>query len=71
MILNELKKIKLSCFAMNLLDDLPKVGEKYNCELAKVSKMTVRDNFNLPKVRKMTYITCIKLIIVTSDLIFS
>ena len=71
MILNELKKIKHSCFAMNLLDDLPKVGEKYNCELAKVSKMTVRDNFNLPKVRKMTYITGINLIIVTSNLIFS
>ena len=65
MILNELKKIKHSCFAMNLLDDLPKVCKKT------VSKMTVRNNFNLPKVRKMTYVTCIKLIIVTSDLIFS
>ena len=47
--------MKHTCF-LDLQEghDLPKVGENYNCDLSKVSKLTVIENSNFPKVREMT-----------------
>lgn len=50
------------------MHDLPKVGKNYNSKLVKLSKETVADHFNIPNVRKMTYITCLKLVKVISNL---
>ena len=33
------------------------IGETYNHDLLKVSKITVTDNFNSPKLKKMTKVT--------------
>ena len=51
---NELKK--QNSFPMNWqrMHDLLKVGKSYNRDLHKVSKMAVKDSFNMPKVRRMT-----------------
>lgn len=48
--------------------DLPKVGENYNSKLVKLSKVTVADHFDIPNVKKMTNITCLKLVKVISNL---
>lgn len=32
------------------MHELSKVGENYNCDLSKASKMTVTDDFKLPNV---------------------
>ena len=40
----------------------PKLAKKNICDLPKVNKATVLETFNLPKVKKMTQITCLKLI---------
>ena len=48
---------------------LPKVSENYNCDLPKVSNLTIADNFYLPRVTKMIKVTCPKLVKVASDLL--
>ena len=65
-------KTKHCYFPMNLLElhGLPKLGENYNIYLPKVSKVIATDGFYLPKVRKMTYVSCSKLFIVTSNLLY-
>ena len=45
-----------------------KVSENYNYELAKISKLTVTGSFNRPKFRKITKVTCPKLVKATSTL---
>lgn len=40
----------------------PKLAKKNINDLPKVNKATVLETFNLPKVKKMTQITCLKLI---------
>ena len=52
------------------MHDLAIAGKIYNGQLHKVNKKKVSDNFNLPKVRRMTKITCQKLLIVTSNLFY-
>ena len=49
------------------IKNLPKAGENYNYDLPKVSKMIVKDKFNFIKIRKMTQVTCLKLVIVTHE----
>ena len=49
------------------MHDLAKVGKNYNRDLPKVSKMRITDS---SKVRKSTYITCPKIVIVTSNLLY-
>ena len=49
------------------MNNLSKVGENYDRDLPKVNEMTRADNFNLPKIKKMTYVTCPKLVIVTHE----
>ena len=48
---------------------LTKVNENYNCDLPKVSNLTIADNFYLPKVTQMIKVTCLKLVKVASDLL--
>ena len=64
MILNESKKQKHFCFKSNFvliwlqeMYYLLNIGETYNHDLLKVSKITVTDNFNSPKLKKMTKVT--------------
>ena len=57
-------------FPFKEMDDLPKVRKSYNCDLPKVSKVAVTENFNLTKVSKMTKVTCPELIKVTNLLDF-
>lgn len=44
------------------MNDLLNVSGNYNPDLLKVSKETEEDNFKLHKIRKMTKVTCPKLI---------
>ena len=68
MIRNKLKK-QITRFPYNLqeMHDLAKVGKNYNRDLPKVSKMRITGS---SKVRKSTYITCPKIVIVTSNLLY-
>ena len=51
------------------VNDLPKVCENYNFDLPKVSEVIVTYNLNLLKVRKMTKVTCPKLVKLASNLL--
>ena len=52
------------------MHDLPKPRQNHNCDLPEFIKITVMDNFDLPRIKKMTQVTCPKLIIVTSNLLY-
>ena len=44
----------LFSFDLQEMHDLPKVFENSNCNLLKVTRAAVADNFKLPNARKMT-----------------
>ena len=52
-----------------MVHNLANVSENYNCDLPKVSNLTIVDNFYLPKVMKMFKITCPELVKVTGNLL--
>lgn len=62
MILNESKKRRALVFLCKEKHEFPKVSENYNRDLLKDNKVTKTDNFNQPKVRKMTKFTHPKLV---------
>ena len=53
------------------MHNLSKVTKKYICDLPKVNNATVSETFDLAKVKKMTKITCPKLIKASSNLLDS
>ena len=54
MILNKLNNQRVLVYPFIKTHDLPKDGENQNCNLTNASKVTETNNFNLPKVPKMT-----------------
>ena len=54
MILNKLNNQRVLVFPFIEMHDLPKDRENQNCNLTNVNKVTETNNFNLPKVAKMT-----------------
>ena len=55
MILNKLNTFEALLFSHDLqvMHELPKVGENYNHNLPKASKMTVTDNFELTNIKTL------------------